>query len=60
MFENGEYVKFKNYESKRKSPFTIYADFESTIVLEDNGKKNEIESNGIIIKSILLLVIARD
>ena len=38
----------------------IYTGFESTIVPEDNGKKNEIESNGINIKSMLLVVIARD
>ena len=31
---------FKNYERKIKSPFMIYADFESILVPEDNGKKN--------------------
>ena len=25
---------------KKKSPFTIYADFESILVQEDNGKQN--------------------
>ena len=29
MPKKGEYVKFKNYERKIKSPFAIYADFES-------------------------------
>ena len=32
MTKKGEYVKFKNYERKIKSPFTIYADFESKLV----------------------------
>ena len=31
-----EYVKFKIYERKIKSSFTIYADFESILVPEDN------------------------
>ena len=31
-------VRFKNYERKITSPFMIYADFESTLVPEDNGK----------------------
>ena len=26
------YVKFKNFEKKKKSPFIMYADFESTLV----------------------------
>ena len=30
----------KNYERKVKSPFMIYADFESILVTEDNGKQN--------------------
>ena len=29
MPNKGEYVKFKNYERKIKSPFIIYAEFES-------------------------------
>ena len=29
---------------KIKSPFLIYADFESILVLKDNGKKNPEES----------------
>ena len=33
-------VKFKNYERKIKSPFIIYAYFESTLVSEDNGMQN--------------------
>ena len=36
--EKGEFVKFKNYERKIKSSFIIYADFESILVPEHNGK----------------------
>ena len=32
MPNQGEYVKFKNFERKIKSPFMIYADFESILV----------------------------
>ena len=38
MPKKGEYVKFKNYEGKIKSPFIIYADFEGILVPENNGK----------------------
>ena len=38
MPKKGENFKFKNYERKMKSPFIIYADFESILVPEDNGK----------------------
>ena len=31
MPKGGEYVKFKIYEGKIKSPFMIYADFESIL-----------------------------
>ena len=40
MPKKGQYVKFKNYERKIKSPFIIYADFESMLAPEDNGKQN--------------------
>ena len=30
----------ENYERKKKSLFVSYADFESILVLEDNGKQN--------------------
>ena len=39
MLKKGEYVKFKNFEGKIKSPFMIYADFYSVLVPEDNGKQ---------------------
>ena len=44
MPEKGEYVKFKNFERTIKSPFMIYADFESILVPEDNVKQNPNES----------------
>ena len=34
----------KNYDRKIKSPFMIYADFQSILVAEDNGKQNTKES----------------
>ena len=30
----------KNYERKIKSPFMFYADFESILLPQDNGKQN--------------------
>ena len=42
--KKSEYVRFKNYERKIKSPFMIYADFESILVPEDNEKQNPNES----------------
>ena len=44
MSKKDEYVRFKNYERKIKSPFIIYADFESILVLENNRKQNPEES----------------
>ena len=44
MPTKGEYIRFKNYESKLKSQLMIYADFESISVTEDNGKQNSEES----------------
>ena len=40
MPTKGEYVKFKNCERKIKSPFMLYADFESVLVPENKGKQN--------------------
>ena len=42
--KKSEYVRFKNYERKIKSPFMIYADFDSILGPEDNGKQNPNES----------------
>ena len=44
MPKKGEYIKFKNYERKLKSPLMIYADFESILVPAHNGKQNPNES----------------
>ena len=44
MPKKGAYIKFKSYKRKLKSPFIIYADFESILVSEDNGKQNSEES----------------
>ena len=40
MSKKGENVKFKTFERRIKSPFMIYADFESILVPEDNEKQN--------------------
>ena len=40
MPKKGEYIKFKNFERLIKSPFIIYADFESILVPENNEKQN--------------------
>ena len=42
--KKGEYIKFKYFEGKIKSPVMIYANFESILVPEDNGKQNPNES----------------
>ena len=44
MLKKGKYAKFKNFKTKRKPPFMIYADFENILVPEDNGKQNTNES----------------
>ena len=43
--QKGEYVRFKIYERKIKSPFMIYSGFKSILVPEDNGKQSQDESN---------------
>ena len=44
MTKKGEYIEFRNFERKVKSPFMIYVDFESILVPEDNGRQNPYES----------------
>ena len=44
MSKKGEYVRFKNYETKVKSSFVIYTDFQIILVPEDNGKQSPDES----------------
>ena len=41
MPKKSEYIKFKKFGRKIKSSFMIYADFESILVPEDNGKQNQ-------------------
>ena len=44
MPEKDEYIKFKNYGKKIKSPFMFYGDFESILVQDNNVKQNLEES----------------
>ena len=44
MPKKAEYIKFKNFARKIKSPFMIYADFESILIPGDNGNQNPNES----------------
>ena len=44
MPKKDDYVKFKSFDRTIKPPFMIYADFESILVPEDNGKQNPNES----------------
>ena len=48
LLKKGQYVKYvklKNYVTKIKSPFIIYAVFENILMAEDNGKQNPEESS---------------
>ena len=45
MPKKDEYISFSNYERKIKSPFMIYAAFESILISEDNGKQNTDDRN---------------
>ena len=56
MIKKDEYVKFKNFDIKMKSPFMIYAYFERTLVPTDNGKQNPNESWLTNIKNMLPVV----
>ena len=56
MPKKGECATFKNYERKIKSPFIIYADFETILaykIMESKIQKSLIQTN---IKNILLVV----
>ena len=44
MPKKGEYIKFKNLGRKIKLLLMIYADFESILLPEGNGKQNPNES----------------
>ena len=60
MPKKGQYVRFKNYENKKKSQFMIYADFESILVPETNLKQNPNKSFMQNIKNMLLAVLVTD
>ena len=51
MPKKGEYITFKNYERKIKSPFTIYPDFQSIPSPEDTGNENPNFINSMIEES---------
>ena len=57
MHKKGEFLKFKNYERKIKSPFIIYANFESILMPEKIEKQNLIQTD---IKNILLVVMDKN
>ena len=57
MPKKGEYVKFKSFERKIKSPFMIYADFEITLVPQDNGKQNTNGSNADKYKKHIVVMV---
>ena len=58
MPQKGEYVQFKHYERKIKSPFITYADFEIMLLPEDKVKQNPEESCRSKDQKILLPVMA--
>ena len=60
MLKKGEYVNFKNFERKTKSPFMIYVDFYSILVPEDAGKQNTNEPYTKNIKNIPLLMLIKN
>ena len=55
MPKQGKYIKFRNFKGKIKSPFMIYAGFESIFVPEGNTKQNSNKTYLTNIKSMLLL-----
>ena len=56
MPKKGEYVRFKNYERKIKSPIMIYAHFEIILTPEDNGIKIQMNLIQTNIRNMLLTV----
>ena len=57
MPKEAEYVKFKNFKRKIKPSFLIYANFESILVPEDNGKQTPNDSYTTTDHNLLLLVV---
>ena len=58
MAKKIEYVKFKNYETKIKPPFMIYADFERILKTKIMGSKIQMNLIRTNIKKVLLVVMA--
>ena len=58
MSKKDEYVRFKNYKKKIKSPFMIYVYFQRILVPEDIGKQNSEKSIRRNIKNMLLILMA--
>ena len=56
--KKSERVRFKNYERKIKSPFMIYADFDSILGQKIMGNKIQMSLIRTNIKKILLAVTA--
>ena len=56
MPKKGEYIKFKNFGRKRKSPFMVYADFQSILIPEDDESKIKMSLILTNIKNMLLVV----
>ena len=56
MPKKDQYVKFRKIKKRIKSPFIIYADFESILILEDNKKQNPNKSYANKYQKILLAV----
>ena len=54
--KKGKYFNFRSFQRKIKLPFMIYADFESILVPEANGKQSPNESY----KNMLLAVMVID
>ena len=56
MSKKDEYLKFKNFEKKVKSPFMIYAYFESILVLKIIESKIQMSLMSTNMKKMLLVV----
>ena len=60
MPKKDQYVKLRKIKKRIKSPFIIYADFESILILEDNKKQNPNKSYANKYQKILLAVLDID
>ena len=60
MPTKGECIKVKSLERKMKTPFMIYADFESALVPEDNVNPNQMSFILANSKNMLIVVMIID